>query len=929
MSRSTVRSASDKHQVDSKRSTKYGLRAGTSVNTSLENGDLIPREKIMNNLDIVNEHMEMFITDIDSRLGFLKNSASPDVETPRNSRRIVPPINHKEYRSSSQEPIISYQPVLNQFLSKVMPDIDTPEVKRKLSVDRTRAETIRNRAKAKTSSREYIFFKRTKSRISKRSNKGPPSLRETHQELKLPGIEDTLNRFAIKQDIFLAYRNGDKASFSGDPDSDPTVRYSTTCIEQGVPPLPILSYIQDQQLVLNMYSLSNKYCKAFGMSACSLYDLQHVYLDDNYISDEGGSEILKGFAVQGMIRTLYYTRNEIGVKFAEQFENLVDNSKHLIDINFRGCKYNFHAMCNLFDHIAKIPIVRKCILADLSLSDHLIDKLCKAFTYKKIIELDLSYNSISYHGSCIFWSSLKKLKYTKYLDYSWNDLRSPKYELSNMIYSGILSHRRIMHINLAYTKLDSTDLDIILRSAKESQTLIGLHLCANKFSEGQIESTIATLGGRSYETYYANSAYFIEYPLKTSSNKSHLPKLTPRDKYEIKAITSKSRFPNLKMKDQCGKILTSHRDVPLNKFKASRSVDIQTYEENSPQIFTRFIGAGSAELKDAAMWRHTTQCWICEKWEPQKISVRIPNLVKQLNVSYCINRDGDKGKVLLKGSFNNWLEIEMKQSDEIDDQYEVKVLLPPGKHYFWVIYQDYLCIDKKTASKYWIQSRVNEINLAIRSKEINISKARRAKPPPRVFSKNNSVFKHFLDSTDEIKKIMLDNDMKYAKLNKLIKDENDIKEITRVLYENYSEIKEIFDYYASESMYPTIGMIDFGKFCEKCNLLDNYHMNIGAVDTIFKSANYEVVDLEDNPDNSLCRYEFFEVLVRLALHKFKDETSTAFEKFNKLLNDYIMPNAMASKASSFRKEKLYNLEVNDLLEANLSALQTVRNILAF
>jgi hypothetical protein len=889
---------------------------------------MMPREKIISNLDIVNEHMAMFITDIDSRLGFLKNSSSPDAETPRNSRRIVAPINHKEYRSSSQEPIVSHQPGMNQFLSQVLSDVDSPAARRKLSVDKNRAEMIRNRAKAKakTGSREYIFHKQPKSQRTKRSKKVPSSLRETQREFKLPGIEDALKRFSVKQDIFSAYRNGDKASFSGDPDSDPTVRYSTTCIEQGVPPLPILSYIQDQQLVLNMYSLSYKYCKAFGMSACSLYDLQHVYLDDNNISDQGGSEILKGLAAQSMIRTLYYTRNEIGVRFAEQFESLVNSSKHLIDINFRGCKYNFHAMSNLIDHIATIPLVKKCILADLSLSDPLIDKICTVFASKKILELDLSYNSISYQGSCIFWSSMKKLKYTKYLDYSWNDLRSPKHDLSNMIYTGILSHRRIMHINLAYTKLDSDDLDIILKSAKESATLIGLHLCGNKFGEGQTESSIATLGGRSYETYYANSAYYIEYPLKTTSNKSHLPKLTPRDKYEIKAITSKSRFPNLKMKDECGKTLTTHRDVPLNKFKASRSVDIQTYEETSPQIFTRFIGSGSAELKDAAVWRHTTQCWICEKWDTHQIDVRIPNLVKQLNVSYCINRDGDKGKVLLKASFNNWLEIEMKQSDERDDQYEVTVLLPPGKHYFWVIYEGFLCIDKKIASKYWIQSRVNEINLTTRSKEINIRAARRAKPPPRIFNKNNSVFKHFLDTTEEIKRTMLDNDLKYVKLSRLIKDENDIKEITRILLENYSEIKEIFDYYASESYYPTIGMLDFGKFCEKCNLLDNEYMNIGTIDTIFKSTNYEVVDLEDNPDNSLCRYEFCEVLVRLALQKFKDETSTAFEKFHKLVNDYIIPNAMASKASSFRKEKLYNLEVNDLLEANLSSLQTVSNI---
>lgn len=36
----------------------------------------------------------------------------------------------------------------------------------------------------------------------------------------------------------------------------------------------------------------------------------------------------------------------------------------------------------------------------------------------------------------------------------------------------------------------------------------------------------------------------------------------------------------------------------------------------------------------------------------------------------------------------------------------------------------------------------------------------------------------------------------------------------------------------------------------------------------FEEVGGGAADLEDNPDKELCRYEFFEILVRMAKHKF-------------------------------------------------------------
>lgn len=45
---------------------------------------------------------------------------------------------------------------------------------------------------------------------------------------------------------------------------------------------------------------------------------------------------------------------------------------------------------------------------------------------------------------------------------------------------------------------------------------------------------------------------------------------------------------------------------------------------------------------------------------------------------------------------------------------------------------------------------------------------------------------------------------------------------------------------------------------------------MSMIDTAFVVTNFEEVDLEDNPDRFLCRYEFYEILVRIARDKYVD-----------------------------------------------------------
>ena len=58
---------------------------------------------------------------------------------------------------------------------------------------------------------------------------------------------------------------------------------------------------------------------------------------------------------------------------------------------------------------------------------------------------------------------------------------------------------------------------------------------------------------------------------------------------------------------------------------------------------------------------------------------------------------------------------------------------------------------------------------------------------------------------------------------------------------------------------------------------------------LFIAANYEVEDQDDNPDLALIRFEYIELLVRIAIEKYKKtgECKTACEAFDHLLQQNI------------------------------------------
>ena len=83
-------------------------------------------------------------------------------------------------------------------------------------------------------------------------------------------------------------------------------------------------------------------------------------------------------------------------------------------------------------------------------------------------------------------------------------------------------------------------------------------------------------------------------------------------------------------------------------------------------------------------------------------------------------------------------------------------------------------------------------------------------------------------------------------------------------------------------------------------------------------------DLEENDDTGLCRFEYVEIITRMAKRKYLESNicSTIAEAVEKILTEHIIPNTIAPMdGKEFRENQLWTLEVDDLFKDNMEAIK--------
>ena len=64
------------------------------------------------------------------------------------------------------------------------------------------------------------------------------------------------------------------------------------------------------------------------------------------------------------------------------------------------------------------------------------------------------------------------------------------------------------------------------------------------------------------------------------------------------------------------------------------------------------------------------------------------------------------------------------------------------------------------------------------------------------------------------------------------------------------------------------------------------NLTLSTLDRLFIAANVELVDMDENPDNELCRFELIEIMLRISGAKYKEPglMKTYAESLKELIN---------------------------------------------
>lgn len=148
----------------------------------------------------------------------------------------------------------------------------------------------------------------------------------------------------------------------------------------------------------------------------------------------------------------------------------------------------------------------------------------------------------------------------------------------------------------------------------------------------------------------------------------------------------------------------------------------------------------------------------------------------------------------------------------------------------------------------------------------------------RYFVKQSSVFAKWEDSPSTVKACW-EVDKKLMKLRKFIKSESDLASTFDMLELHYNRLKLQFRTMIGQSnSYPSVDFMAFGHYCDQWKIIESasdktqYTLTHQDIDRIFIATNFEEEELDDNDDRNLCRYEFFEILVRIAKTKYMESS---------------------------------------------------------
>ena len=272
----------------------------------------------------------------------------------------------------------------------------------------------------------------------------------------------------------------------------------------------------------------------------------------------------------------------------------------------------------------------------------------------------------------------------------------------------------------------------------------------------------------------------------------------------------------------------------------------------------------------------------------------------------------------LKYKMPNLVNVEMKEAIDACNVplYVYPTFMKSGKQYYCIKTQD-------SGRNMYVHSNLTKF----RTEEIMpYVKPKKHKYNIRRFKKETSVFQRWKKDDDFTLQDAAAHDFSFWKVPRFVKKEEDLEDLKKVIRDNFFELKNMHIYNAANSTFPACSLLEFTKFSKKCEFADK-NMSMAQIEREFIATNFEISksDQAENPDRQLIRFEFIELLVRIANIKImqKRKGITIAEAFKILLRENLSKAPEGAEWQGFRDQSLWTIEVNDVLEPNLENIKTI------
>jgi hypothetical protein len=135
-----------------------------------------------------------------------------------------------------------------------------------------------------------------------------------------------------------------------------------------------------------------------------------------------------------------------------------------------------------------------------------------------------------------------------------------------------------------------------------------------------------------------------------------------------------------------------------------------------------------------------------------------------------------------------------------------------------------------------------------------------------------SVFKDYVFDNDRLERKTFEFDWSNCKIPRQIKDPEQQEAFKEEMRINYRDIRQTYKYYAaigSSGGIFSVGQNGFTDLCSQTGVINSTTFKLADLDFNLKATLYtDVKNNPLNPGNALVRYEFMELIARIALDKY-------------------------------------------------------------